>query len=258
MFKNQRHTEILEIIKNENYASVADLSERLFASQPTIRRDLDLLEKKGFVRRSHGGAILSDSKMSTPVPFRQSAHTKEKIHICQLAATLIFSESLIFADASTTVSHIAEFIPQNAKVTVVTNGLMMCRRLMENNITTIATGGRLLKYSEAFAGRRAEDAVSDFNADLMIFSASSLDEDGVISDFSEEEAILRRVMHSHSEKTAFLIDSAKRESKSAYRIFSLDEVDHVITDKPLSKNLIDRYRLTVSQQTDNAILYSRT
>lgn len=258
MFKNQRHTEILEIIKNENYASVADLSERLFASQPTIRRDLDLLEKKGFVRRSHGGAILSDSKMSTPVPFRQSAHTKEKIHICQLAATLIFSESLIFTDASTTVSHIAEFIPQNAKVTVVTNGLMMCRRLMENNITTIATGGRLLKYSEAFAGRRAEDAVSDFNADLMIFSASSLDEDGVISDFSEEEAILRRVMHSHSEKTAFLIDSAKRESKSAYRIFSLDEVDHVITDKPLSKKLTDRYRLTVSQQTDNAILYSRT
>ena len=257
MFKNQRHEELLEILKNENYASVSDLSERLYASQPTIRRDLDLLEKQGFIRRSHGGAILSDSKMSTPVPFRQSAHTKEKVNLCRLASTLIFSESLIFTDASTTVSYLAEFIPQNAKVTVVTNGLMMCRKLMENNITTIATGGRLLKYSEAFAGRRAENAVNEFNADLMFFSASSLDKYGVISDFSEEEAMLRRAMRSRAKKAVLLIDSAKHENQSAYRIFSLDEVDFVVTDKPLSKKIVERFDLKIENQAHQSILYAR-
>ena len=48
MFKNQRHEEILEILKNESFAGVCDLSKRLFASQPTIRRDLDILEKQGY------------------------------------------------------------------------------------------------------------------------------------------------------------------------------------------------------------------
>ena len=257
MFKNQRHEELLEILKNENYASVSDLSERLYASQPTIRRDLDLLEKQGFIRRSHGGAILSDSKMTTPVPFRQSAHTREKINLCRLASTLIFSESLFFTDASTTVSYLAEFVPQNAKVTVVTNGLNMCRKLMENNITTIATGGRILKYSEAFAGRRAESAVNEFNADIMFFSASSLDENGVISDFSEEEAMLRRAMRSRAKKAVLLIDSAKHESQSAYRIFSLDEVDYVVTDKPLSKKIVDRFGLRIENQALQSILYTR-
>ena len=62
MFKNQRHNEILEILKNERFASVSELSERLFSSQPTIRRDLNFLEKQGYLRRSHGGAIPADEK----------------------------------------------------------------------------------------------------------------------------------------------------------------------------------------------------
>ncbi|MBO5206861.1 MAG: DeoR family transcriptional regulator, partial [Clostridia bacterium] len=40
MLKNQRQLEIVEILKAEGFATVTSLSERLFASLPTIRRDL--------------------------------------------------------------------------------------------------------------------------------------------------------------------------------------------------------------------------
>ena len=81
MFKNQRHEEILEILKKEGFAGVCDLSKRLFASQPTIRRDLDILEKQGYIRRSHGGAILANGNLNTPVPYRKGKHAKEKAQI---------------------------------------------------------------------------------------------------------------------------------------------------------------------------------
>ena len=57
MYKNQRHTEILEILKEEGFCSVRELSERLYASLPTVRRDLNFLQREGLICRSHGGAI---------------------------------------------------------------------------------------------------------------------------------------------------------------------------------------------------------
>ena len=93
MLKNHRQEEIMEILKAEKFASVPDLSRRLYASQPTIRRDLGALEQQGLIRRSHGGAIPADDKGNIPVSFRSGTHTAEKLRICRLAATLILVSS---------------------------------------------------------------------------------------------------------------------------------------------------------------------
>ena len=70
MFKNQRHNEILEILKENGFCSVRELAERLYASLPTVRRDLDFLQREGLICRSHGGAIPVDEKRKAPVSFR--------------------------------------------------------------------------------------------------------------------------------------------------------------------------------------------
>ena len=176
MIKNQRHVQILDILKEEGFAGVRELGERLFASQPTIRRDLDYLERQGYVYRSHGGVALADGKVNTPVPFRKGKMTKEKIRICALAATLIKPGDLIFADASTTVFFLSECLREE-DVTVVTNGMTLCRTLSERRVRTFSTGGRLVRESEAFVGSIAERAVRGFFADLMfaISISSSLE-----------------------------------------------------------------------------------
>ena len=58
MIPDERRKEILELLDEKGYVSVKDLSQRLYVSLPTIRRDLTLLEREGYVLRTHGGASL--------------------------------------------------------------------------------------------------------------------------------------------------------------------------------------------------------
>ena len=78
MVKNKRQAEILEILKQEGFAGVRDLGERLYASQPTVRRDLVFLEKEGLVCRSHGGAVPATDSANTPISYRKGKRMREK------------------------------------------------------------------------------------------------------------------------------------------------------------------------------------
>lgn len=257
MFKNQRHAEILDILKQESFAEVRTLAERLYASQPTIRRDLDFLEKQGYIYRSHGGAMLADGKINAPVSFRKGTRTQEKLRICRLAATLIPAGAFLFTDASTTVAHLADCLNEENAITVMTNGYPICRALAEKNIRTFSTGGRLLKHSMAFVGQYAEETVSRFHADLFFFSSSSLSSDGMISDYSEEEIALRRTMQAHCQKSVFLCDSGKFNSQSAFYSCSLSDVAYTITDSPLPEDLQHISGFSLLKQQDGAWLYQQ-
>lgn len=257
MFKNQRHKELLDILKKEGFAEVRTLGERLYASQPTIRRDLDYLEKQGLVRRSHGGAILADDRINTPVSYRKGTRTQEKIRICRLAATLIAPGNLLFIDASSTALYLSDHLKEGDELTVVTYGYPICHTLVEKNVRTFSTGGRILKDSMAFVGQHAEETVKQFNADLMFFSASSVSEDGKISDYSEEEIALRRRMLTQSKRVVFLCNSAKIGTVSAFYAFSLSQVDDLITDAPLSPAIMQAYGFSLTREQGGAYLYHR-
>lgn len=258
MLKNQRHTEILEILKKQSFASVHELGEQLYASQPTVRRDLDILEKQGYIRRSHGGAMLADDKGGAPVSFRRGTRTQEKMRICRLAATLIAAGDVVFIDASTTASYLADHIRESDGIIVISNGYQICRTLVENNVKIFSTGGRMLKDSMAFAGRFAEKTVAEFNADIMFFSCSGLSLDGIVSDYSEEEIPLRQVMHQRSKKTVFLCDSGKFGTASAFREFLLSELDYVVTDEPLPDEILENSGFVLETESDGAYLYKNS
>ena len=254
MLKNQRHIQILDILKNEGFAGVRDLSERLYSSQPTIRRDLDFLEKQGYIRRSHGGAILADDKLGAPVSFRRGTRYHEKTRICKLAATLVKAGEVIFIDSSTTAWPLADFLREEDNVTVVTNSYPICLSLAERNVRTFSTGGRLYKESMAFVGERAAETVSGFNADILFFSASSLDNQGMISDCFEEETTIRKTMRANSRQNVFLCDADKFGSRAAFRDISLSDVDYVVTDAPLDDFIIEKCALKLIATDDGALM----
>lgn len=58
MLKNERYERILEILDENTYVTANELSERLYVSIPTVRRDLTELQRQGLIRRNHGGAEL--------------------------------------------------------------------------------------------------------------------------------------------------------------------------------------------------------
>ena len=256
MLKNHRQEEIMEILKAEKFASVPDLSRRLYASQPTIRRDLGALEQQGLIRRSHGGAIPADDKGNIPVSFRSGTHTAEKLRICRLAATLIPPGALIFTDASTTALQIADSLRGREDITAVTNSLLACQRFLESGLRVFCTGGRLLRDSMAFVGETARTNAARYNADLMFFSASSLGEDGMISDYSDEETELRLSMAEHTRCRVFLCGSAKFGSRSAFNLFPLAEADFAVTGARLPPDILARSGMHL-RTAGEAFLYGR-
>ncbi len=82
MIPDERRKEILELLDEKGYVSVKDLSQRLYVSLPTIRRDLTLLEREGYVLRTHGGASLSISdSFVEPFALRKKTNLEAKKYI---------------------------------------------------------------------------------------------------------------------------------------------------------------------------------
>ena len=54
--KEERYQKILALLEEFPYLSVQKLSELLYVSLPTVRRDLTFLQHSGMIVRNHGGA----------------------------------------------------------------------------------------------------------------------------------------------------------------------------------------------------------
>ena len=231
MFKSERQNKIIEILKERDYASVRLLCSLLFASEPTIRRDLTALEQEGIIRRSHGGAILVRDEISRPLAFRKEVMQAEKRKIAQKAAELIPQGAVLFIDASTTAGHLIPLL-KGKDITVITNGLATLNLLQEQKIKAKCIGGDLLHSSMCFAGRSAERFLEELHADLLFFSISCLNEFGEITDYSEEEIYLRKVMLQHAKKRILLLDHTKFQKTATFRLCTLKEIEGIITDLP--------------------------
>lgn len=255
MLKSQRQVEILNILKSEDFITVSDLAERLYASQPTVRRDLSALESEGYVRRCHGGAMLNAQDTRPPIYFRREKNAKEKARMCAVAAELISDGDVIFVDASSTVFHLADHIDKKSGITVITNGHFTAERFAEQGATVYSTGGKLIMESMVYAGTMAERTVESYNADIMFYSVASLSDEGVLSDWSDEERSVRVVMSRNARKRVFMCDSTKFGKSSAFKLFALSSNDYIVTDAPLPEKLVSLFNLEAIR-TEPAYLYA--
>lgn len=235
IMKNNRQEKILALLKQEQYLSVSDLSQQLFFSKPTIRRDLAELEKNGLVFRNHGGASLKSTPNSdVAFDLRNTLHTRQKAEIARKAAAMIDDGDVVFLDASTTTLHMAKYLSDKHYITIVTNSIQLPALLRSSNIPIYSTGGRLIPNSLAFGGPVAEDSIKHFHINKLFFSSCALSNDGEILDFSEEETRLRQVLLEHTDCSVFLCDSSKIGKTAVFHVAHINEVDTVICDTELN------------------------
>ena len=76
MYKIERQEKILDYINKNNRASIAELSEMFKVSKVTIRTDLEDLEGKNLVNKTHGGVECKDIGISSEIPY--DVKTKRK------------------------------------------------------------------------------------------------------------------------------------------------------------------------------------
>ncbi len=232
MYHNERENEIMKALLAENYATVKQLSEWLFTSESSIRRDLRLLEKKGLVNRSYGGVEINHN-LSHIAPFHTRAHrnVSAKKIMAQKAVQLIKKGNIVFLDQSSSSYYVAAEIAKLSDITVVTNNIEILTLLSQSDLIIISSGGQLSKSNRnCLVGTDAQRTFSLMNADIMFFSAKALDKDGIIHDCDREEVCLRQAMLMHSNQKIFLCDSTKYNQFSGYTQCTINEIDRIITE----------------------------
>ena len=110
MLAEERFALILDLLARQRTATVQELCEALSASESTIRRDLNELDKMGRLNKVHGGATLPDSPFRTDEPTmaaKEELAVDQKHSIARAAAALIEPEDFIFLDAGSTTLAVA-------------------------------------------------------------------------------------------------------------------------------------------------------
>lgn len=231
MFNIERQEKILSLLNQRRSATVHALAEIMHTSESTIRRDLCELEKSGRIRRTFGGAVLEETlNKEVPLLLRQSRNNASKKIIAKKAKEFISNGKVIFLDASTTVSYLVPIIAEFSNITVITNSPNISIELSGCGVRNYCTGGLCLEASLAYVGGEAESFVRNFNADIMFFSSRGISFDGVISDSSESESQIRKVMMKNSSKKYYLYDSTKLGKKYMYNLCNISDVDGVISE----------------------------
>jgi transposase-like protein len=133
------------LARAEGRVEVATLAEEFGVTTETVRRDLTALERRGLLRRVHGGAIPLERLGFEPgVKTRDTVMTAEKERIAKAALAEVPEEGSILIDAGTTTSRFADALPGDRELTVVTDALDIAIRLAQRpRFTVLTLGGRV-------------------------------------------------------------------------------------------------------------------
>lgn len=234
MFKIERHRRIKEILKDCHQIEVSTLSNLLNVTEATIRKDLEELEKDGFLTRFHGGATLNfeSSTSSTILSLEQiTEYDKNKEDIGRTAAQLINDREWIFLGPGTTTYYIACALRERNNVNVLTNNFLAAQALYNiSGIRLVFLGGQV-EYPGFYTNP------DNLNKDLenIFFDKSFFSIDGVdinagytLSDRPVQDLI--SAVSVCSRETIMAFDYTKYDQRSFMKIGDLDFTSTIITN----------------------------
>jgi DeoR family transcriptional regulator of aga operon len=238
----KRHQDILERLQEVKYVEVLDLCQSLNVSAVTIRKDLKILEEKGLLFRTHGGASLENPYINDrPVNVKEKISVSQKNEIGEDASRLNLENDSIMIASGTTVQALARCIRPKGKLTVITSSLNVTLELIKfREVEVLQLGGYVRHSSSSVVGNYAAHILENISCSKLFLSVDGIDLEYGLSTTHLEEAQLNKRMLSAAEKIILLVDSSKFGKKSFAKICDLDQIDEIITDRGISPSLIEK------------------
>lgn len=240
MLAEERRQEILHLLDIKGSVHVTDLSKELNVTEETIRRDLDILNQRKLLKRTHGGAVPVEinNKIELSFNIRQNKKIKEKKQIAAKTIELIEEGDTIFLDASSTSLFLAKEIKKINNITVITNSIRIIFELSNaSNITIISTGGILRPNSLSFVGPLANETIQKYFADKLFTSCKGISIEHGATDSNELEIEVKKNMIHQAKKVIIISDSTKLNEVSLTQFASIEDIDTIITDDLIDKNI---------------------
>ncbi len=229
-----RQQRVLDTLREQQSVQLEDLAQQLNVSVSTIRRDLEALERRGLVARTHGGAVYrgeqaAPKQSAVALNQRMSEHAEQKQAIGAAAAAMVLPHMTVLLDGGSTVIYTAQQISARP-IQVVTNSLAIGNLFADDDkVELLLVGGSLYPRTGVCVGPIATGCLADLHADMCFFSVAGVYGDEAFN-INLTMAQVEQVMMQQAAHSVLLMDSSKFGRKSLVRVCGLGELDAIITD----------------------------
>ncbi|MGW2522426.1 DeoR/GlpR family DNA-binding transcription regulator [Streptomyces sp. NPDC001617] len=245
MDTEERRRGILETARRDGSVDVGQLATELAVSKETVRRDLNVLERHGLVRRTHGGAHPVESAgFETTLAARTTMHVPEKSRIAAAAAELLGDAETVYVDEGYTPQLIAAALPRNRPLTVVTASLTTAGALTSaENINVLLLGGRVRGGTLATVDHWATGMLAGFAIDLAYVGANGISREYGLTTPDPAVSALKAEVMRVARRRVFSGVHTKFGAVSFCRFAQVTDFEAIVTDAGLHGSEARRYAL---------------
>jgi DeoR family fructose operon transcriptional repressor len=240
VYAEERLQLIVARARTEGRVDVTALAAELDVTPETVRRDLTSLERQGLLRRVHGGAIPVERLGFEPaVGQRAERNREEKDRIAKAAIAELPVEGAILLDSGTTTARIADMLPLDCELTVVTNSLPIALSLsVRPNLRVLIAGGQVRSRTLAAVGDWAGTALASIRVDVAFLGANGVSPVHGLTTPDQSEAAAKRAMIRAARRPVVVADHSKLGTDYFARFGELSEIDTLITDTGADDELV--------------------
>lgn len=241
MYAPERHQQILETARANGRVEVSGLARALAVTPETVRRDLSALERRGVIRRVHGGAIPVERLGSEPgIADREGRASSQKDRIARAALDELPEGGSIILDAGTTTVRLAELLPLDRELTVVTHSIPVAHVLSSRpNINLHLLGGVVRPRTLAAVGEWTKAQIAELFVDVAFMGINGISVERGLTTADVAEASVKRAIVAASRRIVVLADHTKFGREEFAMVAPLSVVDTVITDLELDVELAE-------------------
>ena len=222
MLTEERFRVILDMLGKNDTVTVAELTRQLGASESTVRRDLNTLQRQGMLIKVHGGAAALGSALTHENDISDDTDLRELRSAAIYAAGLIENGDVVFLDSGSAAAFMPDYV-RAQKAMFVTNSLAQAQALTEKGFDTVVLGGRVQPASQTVTGEYAADMLRRFNFAKGFFNADGISINAGYSTGSLEESAIKSAAIKRCQNSYILSDSPKFDKTAPISFAALED-----------------------------------
>lgn len=232
MFQDQRREKILELLRENGSCRVQELSELFKVSEPTIRQDLEALEKSNAITRQHGGAYINNySHFTLKMALEHTEHMEEKRRIALAAAEFIKSGDSLILDSGSTLTELAKRIMDRKNLNIITTALNITLMLgAEPTNHLFLAGGELKPPTLSVTGEKAAAMFKGIYVEKLFLATGGFSLTAGLTYPGISDLPLKEAMINSAQTVYLLADSSKLEKIYFASLTCQKKINYLITD----------------------------
>jgi DeoR/GlpR family transcriptional regulator of sugar metabolism len=229
----QRRQLIAARIRADGSVTVAALEADFGISPMTARRDLQILEREGRARRTHGGAVLGGlARDEDAFQSRLEDAAEDKLRLGAAAAALVADGETVFVDCSSTAFYaVRALIEAGTRATLLTPSVAVMDAVARSDghrLDLLGLAGSLRRLTCSFVGPLTIHSIESHFADKLLFSVKGIAPGNVLTDADPLEAEVKRAMIGRARESILLVDGSKFDTAGLSAIAPISAVSTVL------------------------------